>query len=274
MKEETWQKQRLFRKPTIDMNRVREQEVRRFLPSCDSRKQRLLQLENRLERMIDGEIFLDFLDEDNIFRIPENIMIKGKRIFQLYMNGEFNNFRDYKKINFSEFDGIIISNLEWRAITNIPENAEAIRILSYEYQYKKLQIEKEFPKGKSKQIESPKKKSKKIIVLSDKVKLEQLFAPKPEPKVKESSDLPKVKESPDPPKPETIFRVKIIDQKSVAKPYGHYVPLPPKLVVGKKPKKNEFVSGTPVHQQSGGGRKITKEKMNELLELRKKFKMT
>lgn len=107
------------------MNKVHEMEERRMQvffenkKPCNSIKERRA----KKKKIMKGEIFLDKFKLRH-FIIPDNIMSSGKKRFSLFLQGQFNNYDDYRKINFDEFNGIIVTNQEWNILENIPENVE------------------------------------------------------------------------------------------------------------------------------------------------------
>jgi hypothetical protein len=111
-------------KSTVNMNKVREMEERRMSVFFDKERTcNNIRVKTKKKKIMKGEIFLDKFKLRH-FIIPKNIMSKGKKRFSLFLEGRFNNYDDYRKINFDEFNGIIVTNQEWEILASIPENVE------------------------------------------------------------------------------------------------------------------------------------------------------
>lgn len=124
----------VYRKRVVDMNKVREIEERTM--SVFFKNQNLYDMlvkkrELKKQKIMRGEIFLDENKLEN-FTIPNDIMREGKYKFNLFLNGQFHNYKDYRKINFDQFTGIIVSHKEWEILSSIPENKKIIEQLEYE----------------------------------------------------------------------------------------------------------------------------------------------
>jgi hypothetical protein len=117
-------------KSTVNMNKVREMEERRMSVFFDNKSHNNIKIKTKKKKIMKGEIFLDKFRLKN-FLIPENLMSKGKKRFSLFLEGRFNNYDDYRKINFDEFNGIILTNEEWDILSNIPENEEIVKQVSF-----------------------------------------------------------------------------------------------------------------------------------------------
>lgn len=164
--------QRSKKERIINMESVKRQELKMIHSLIDKdigpgkRKKRRRNL--RRKRMREGEIFLD-KPRHSLFIIPQDIIKYGKRRYDLFMKGQFNDFKNFKRINFKE-DGIIVSNKEWNIIKQIPENKKLVDEIERYY----LGISKSKQKGLKKEIipviDTPKKRSIKKVVVIEKEK--------------------------------------------------------------------------------------------------------